>query len=110
MNVYDATGSELCSIIGLQLEGISDASPPEVKTRYDVILQPIIVEGPIPRLPVADFTCREVQDDVYSYLDRVAQEVIRDSLAKEPVVGKEVVRIYGLSRNGVPNHCARSTA
>jgi hypothetical protein len=45
----------------------------------------------MPRLPAADFTGREVQDEVYNYLDRVAQEVIRGSLAKEPVVGEEVL-------------------
>jgi len=75
---------------GLQLKEVSGASPTEVKTRYDIILQPIIVEGPMPRLPSADFTGREVQDEVYNYLDRIAQEAIRDSIAKEPVVGEEV--------------------
>jgi len=78
-------------MIGLQLKEVSGGSPTEVMTRYDVILQPIIVEGPMPRLPVADFTGCEAQDQVYNYLDRVAQGVIRDSLAKEPVVGEEVL-------------------
>ena len=110
IDVYDATGSELCSMIGLQLKEVSRASPPEVKTRYDIVLQPVFIEGPMPRLPVADFTGREVQDEVYNYLDRVAQEVIRDSLAKEPVVGEEVLHDYNLSRDKVPNHCARPTA
>lgn len=104
INVYDATGSELCSIIGLQLKEVSGASPPEVKTRYDVILQPIVVEGSMPRLPAADFTGREVQDEVYNYLDRLAQGVIRDSLAKEPVVGEEVPHGFNLSRNKAPNY------
>ena len=83
-------------MIGLQLKEVSGASPPEVKTRYDIVLQPIAVEGPMPRLPATDFHGREVQDEVYNYLDRVAQEVIRDSLAKEPVVGEEVLYNYDL--------------
>ena len=91
IDVYDAAGSELCSMIGLQLKEVSKAPPVEVKTRYDIVLQPIIVKGPIPRLPVADFTGREVQSEVYNYLDRVAQEVIRDSLSKGPVIGEEVL-------------------
>lgn len=95
-------------MIGLRLEQVSEASPPEVKTRYDMILQPIIVEGPMPRLPVADFTGREVQDELHNYLDHIAQEIVRDFLSKEPVVGEEVFDSYGMSRDGVPNHCARS--
>ena len=91
IGVYDAAGLELCSMIGLQLKEVSGRSPAEVKTRYDIVLQPIIIKGPIPRLPAADFTGREVQSEVYNYLDRVAQEVIRDSLSKEPVVGEEVL-------------------
>ena len=78
-------------MIGLQLKEVSGASPTEIKTRYDIILQPIVVEGPIPKLPAADFSGGEVRDEVYSYLDHVAQEVIRGSLAKEPVVGEEVL-------------------
>lgn len=77
-------------MIGLQLKEVSGAPPAEVKTRYDIVLQPITIEGPMPRLPAADFTGREVRDQVYKYLDCVAQEVIRGSLAKEPVVGEEV--------------------
>lgn len=77
-------------MVGLELREVSGPSPAEIKTRYDIILQPIVVEGPTPRLPTADFTGREVQDEVYNYLDWVAQEVIRDSLAKEPVIGEEV--------------------
>ena len=94
-------------MVGLQLKEVSGASPPEVKIRYDIVLQPIIVEGPLPRLPAADFTGREVQDEVYNYLDRIAQEVIRDSLAKGPVIGEEVLYSYDLSRDEAPNHCAR---
>lgn len=97
-------------MIGLQLKEVSGVSPPEVKTRYDMILQPIVIQGPMPRLPVVDLTGREVQDEVYIYLDRVAQEVMRNSLAKEPVVGEEVLYRYNLFRESVPNHCARSTA
>ena len=96
-------------MVGLQLKEVSGASPPEVKIRYDIVLQPIVVEGPLPRLPAADFTGREVQDGVYNYLDGIAQEVIRDSLAKGPVVGEEVLFGYDLSRDEVPNPRARST-
>ena len=78
-------------MIGLQLKEVSGAPPTEVKTRYDIVLQPIIMGGPIPRLLAADFTGREAQDEVYNYLDHIAQAVIRDSLAKEPVVGEEVL-------------------
>jgi len=96
-------------MVGLQLKEVSGASPPEVKIRYDIVLQPIVVEEPLPRLPGANFAGREVQSEVYNYLDRIAQEVIRDSLAKGPVVGEEVLCGYNLSRDEVPNHRARST-
>ena len=96
-------------MIGLQLKEVSGAPPPEVKIRYDIVLQPIVVEGPLPRLPAADFTGREVQDEVYNYLDRIAQEVIRDSLAKGPVVGEEVLYRVNLTEDGVPNLRLRST-
>lgn len=86
-------------MVGLQLKEVSGASPPEVKTRYDLVLQPIVAEGPMPRLPAADFTGREAQDEVYSYLDHVAQEVIRGSLVKEPVIGEEVLCDYYYSRD-----------
>ena len=91
VDVYDATGSELCSLIGLELQKLSASLPPEVKTRYDIISQPIIVEGPIPRLPADDFAGSEVRGEVYNYLDRIAQDIIRDSLAKGPAVGEEVL-------------------
>jgi hypothetical protein len=78
-------------MVGLQLKEVSATSPTEVKIRYDIVLQPIIVSGPMPRLPVDDFAGREAQDEVYNYLDHVAQEVIRDSIAKEPVIGEEVL-------------------
>jgi hypothetical protein len=97
-------------MVGLQLKEVSGTSPPEVKTRYDIVLQPIIVEGPIPRLPPADSTSREIQDEVYNYLDRVAQEVIRDSLAKGPVIGEEVLCGYNLSGDMVSDCYRRSTA
>jgi len=84
-------------MIGLQLKEVSGTSPPEVKTRYDIVLQPIIVNGPVPRLPAADFTDGEVHGELYEYLDRVAQGVIRDSLAKEPVVGEEVIQGHNCS-------------
>lgn len=77
---------------GLQLKEVSGTSPAKIKIRYDIVLQPIIVSWPMPRLSVGDFTGREVQDEVYNYLDRVAQEVIRGSLVKEPVIGEEVLR------------------
>ena len=109
-DIYDATGSELCSLIGLELQELPTSLPPEVKTRYDIVTQPVIVEGPIPRLPADDFTGREVQGEVYNYLDRVAQDIIRDSLAKEPAVGEEVLYDYVISRDEVTNRCARSTA
>ena len=96
-------------MVGLQLKEVSGASPPEVKIRYDIVLQPIVVDSPLPRLPAADFTGREVQDEVYNYLDRIAQEVIRDSLAKGPVVGEEVLYSYNPSSGEAPNHRARST-
>jgi len=64
----------------------------------------------MPRLPEADFDGREVQDEIYNYLDRVAQEVIRDSLAKEPVVGEEVLDGFYCSRDETPYHLDRSTA
>lgn len=96
-------------MVGLQLKEVSGASPPEVKIRYDIVLQPIITEGPIPRLPAADFTGREVQDEVYNYLDRIAQEVVRDSLAKGPVIGEEVLCSCNLSMDMVSNHYYRST-
>ena len=97
-------------MIGLQLEEVSASLSPEIKTRYDIILQPVIVEGPIPRLPIAYFTGREVRDELHNYLDRVAQEIIRDSLAKKPVVGEEVLHSYGLVMDEMPNHCTRFTA
>jgi len=97
-------------MVGLQLKEVSGASPPEVKIRYDLVLQPVVIEGSPPRLPAADFTGREVQDEVYNYLDRIAQEVIRDSLAKGPVVGEEVLCSHDLSRDEVPNYRVRSTA
>ena len=92
IDVYDAAGSELCSMVGLQLKEVSGASPAGIKIRYDIVSQPIIVSWPVPRLPTDDFTVREIQDEVYKYLDRVAQEVIRGSLVKEPVIGEEVLR------------------
>lgn len=78
-------------MIGLQLNEVSGAPPVEIKTRYDIVLQPVVIEGPIPRLPIADFGGGEARDEVYNYLDHIAQEVIRGSLAKEPVVGEEVL-------------------
>lgn len=91
ISVYDAAGLELCSMVGLQLKEVSGTSPAKINIRYDIVLQPIIASWLMPRLPAADFTSREVQDRVYNYLDCVAQEVIRDSLAKEPVIGEEVL-------------------
>lgn len=79
-------------MVGLQLKEVSGASPAKIKTRYDIVLQPIIVSWPMPRLPANNFAGREVQDEIYNYLDRVAQEVIRGSLVKEPVIGEEVLR------------------
>lgn len=78
-------------MVGLQLTEVSKTSPSEIKIRYDIVLQPIAVSWPMLRLPADDFTGREAQDEVYNYLDNVAQEVIRDSLAKEPVIGEEVL-------------------
>jgi hypothetical protein len=80
-------------MVGLQLTEVSGTSPAEVKIRYDIILQPIIVSWPMPRLPTDDFAGRDVQDGVYNYLDHIAQEVIWGSLAKEPVVGEEVHQV-----------------
>ena len=77
-------------MVGLQLTEVSGTPPTEVKIRYDIVLQPIVISRPVPRLPTGDFAGREVQDEVYNYLDHVAQEVIRGSLVKEPVVGEEV--------------------
>jgi hypothetical protein len=91
INVYDATGSELCSMTGLQLKEVSGPSPAKINIRYDIALQPIIVSWPMPRLPADNHTGREIQDEVYNHLDRVAQEVIQGSLAKEPVIGEEVL-------------------
>lgn len=91
IDVYDAVGSELCSMIGLQLQEVSGVPPAEIDIRYDIVLQPVVMQGPIPTLPIADFSGGEVRDEVYSYLDHVAQEVIQGSLAKEPVVGEEVL-------------------
>ena len=101
LNVYDAAGSELCSMTGLQLKEVSGTSPAKIKIRYDIGLQPIIVSWPMPRLPADNFTSREVQDEVYSYLDRVAQEVIRGSLAKQPVIGEEVLQDQNQTRDMV---------
>ena len=84
-------------MIGLQFEEVSGSLPPEVKTRYDMTLQPIIAQGPIPRLPVTDFTGHEVRDEMYNYLDHVAQQAIKDSLAKKPAVGEEVFHNCSLS-------------
>lgn len=97
-------------MVGLQLKEVSGASPTEVKTRYDIVLQPIIVSWPMPRLPVDDFSGREVQDEVYNYLDWVAQEVIRGSLVKEPVIGEEVPYSYVWFTDRVVDHYDRSTA
>ena len=96
-------------MIGLQLEEVSGSLPPEVKTRYDMTLQPIIAQGPIPRLPITDFTGHEVRDEMYNYLDHVAQQAIRDSLAKKPVVGEEVFHNNSLPGNNMPNHRVRFT-
>lgn len=79
-------------MVGLQLKEVSGTSSPKINIRYDIVLQPIIVSWPMPRLPADDFTSREVQDEVYNYLDRVAQDVIRGSLVKEPVIGEEVLQ------------------
>jgi hypothetical protein len=110
IDVYDATGSELCSMVGLQLKEVSGPSPIEVKVRYDVVSQPIVVSWPMPRLPAGDFTGREVQDEVYNCLDHIAREVIRDSLVKEPVIGEEVLWGCTWFRDKVSNHRARSIA
>lgn len=110
VNVYDATGSELCSMVGLQFQEVLGAPPAEIETRYDILLQPIIASWPVPRLPADDFTSREVQDEMYNYLDYLAQEVIRGSLVKEPVIGEEVLQRCTSFSDGASDDCVRSIA
>lgn len=88
---------------GLQLKEVSGQSPAKIDVRYDIVLQPIVVSWPVPRLPADNLTGREVQDEMYSHLDRVAQEVIRGSLAKEPVIGEEVLQDQIQLSDMVPN-------
>jgi hypothetical protein len=89
VNIYNSLGIPLCSIHRLKLQEVSTLPPATVEKRYELIYQPVAIDFTVSPLDEPLDTYDDDERDLHHYLDILAQEVMAESLAKNPEVGPE---------------------
>jgi hypothetical protein len=83
-------GTVLCKFEGMELRKYSSFSY-TVKTRYDLVSQPVIVDTALPEYKhLWQRPNKEEIDDLGNVLDHLSVDIIKSSLKGDPVVGEEV--------------------
>jgi hypothetical protein len=95
MRVADVTvcnniGTVLCKFEGMELHKYSTASY-TVKTRFDLLPQPVIVDVPLPEYKqLWQRPDKEEIDALGTVVDHLSVDIIKKSLTDDLVVGEEV--------------------
>lgn len=90
LSVYDEHGNTICSMQRLEARAFCASPPVTVQKRYEMIYQPVGIDTPIFPLNEALHVHDEETLALHQWLDKASQEVILQSLARNPQVGSEV--------------------